>query len=1083
MPRPHNHLSVDTKLHRGDADVENEEEDEEEEGQLDTKEVGIQVKVEPPRADLEDLRSMLSPAVEPGQRKHLGWGQGLARMQKSPTPVCSSKEEVNNAPIAQHFQAKVKEESVSGTVRISDRTFKGPTTSLQEAQYQSKSHSDSLGSQPDDRLPRKQRSTNCASVAVCEESDLDQQKSMVQNHLVSKDDALGHSKQKHGTMSTSHQQISHETSKQMMTEKEIQHQALLEQQENKKSIMLQIDDVDQLIQKVEKEIDDLWLEEGELEGKICTLTEKYAKQSLPPKQKVSVLFESKEEAAAARKQLVERIWTANAEKAAQASRDIGMPDSNLSPTSNGDVKAGAGSSSALWRMKREELPDVQSCAFFKENTLKHEKLHPLFLQTLRGRREDLIDQRLTLGLMYRKKWEQWQLRLAISRAKKERMDASRSIWDQRRTSSRFAGSTSSFSGIVRSEYEEMQVIAQLQKSEELKHLVRTPDMVIDDRSKEIRNFPSNNGLIRDPIKQRENELRSRPWGEDEIKVFKEKYLLHTKDFRKIASFLPGRTSQDCVRFYYQNQKSEEFAHVRRKQQLKKRRLYSEAKKLSGHYMDVTANTGKATATGGKQSPAANRSSATPGPNLDGKPQKDRTKGKRESSKEDGWHAQELELFLKAVKIHGKDFKAIAAEMGTRSASAIRTFWALNKKSMSLEKLAAESTKSKELVDMGKPKSVLALLKARGGLSSLSTAKDWSKQDRDTFLKAFKMNGSSASDIAKTFSSRTEQEIQACLQDIHKLVHGSPPKVGDAVKRTVSHWSQKEKDDFHVAFQTHGHDWKTISTKIQTKSPVQVKNYYQSYKQKNDDDLKQEGSLVSPPTMKRLAEEPGEESIQQKKQKKEEGTSVQHSYMANHGAVISAPERVQSASPSVNPETLAALYAGAQNPYLPQLAFTQQGTMPGLPVSHSLPMPSSGSWSVGGAQMSAFSPVSGGVLVQQDCESNHTQEAGGVQLFGQTILPDSSKAMEFQHPTGVFGQPEGGWHAAPTMPPEAAAAFSSMDPSLIAILQAAAAAQVAQFGGMNFFMPGAASGPSNAPVLPPDGSNPAEDDPSPSNMEQ
>lgn len=1083
MPRPHNHLSVDTKAHRGDANVENKEEDEEEEGQLDTKEVVLQVKAEPPGADLEDLRSMLSPAVEPGQRKHLEWGQGLARMQKSPTPICSPKEEVKNTPVTQHFQAKVKEESLAAAVRIPDPTSKGPTSSLHEARHQSKSHSDSLGDQPDDRLFRKQRSTNCASVAVCEESNLDQQKSKVQNHLVTKEDAHGDSKQKQGTLSFSHQQKSHEMSKQMMTEKEIQHQALLEQQENKKSIMLQIDDADQLIQKVEKEIDNLWLEEGELEGKICELTEKYAKESLPPKQEVSVLFESKEEAAAARKQLVERIWTANTEKAAQACRDIGMPVSNLAPTLNGDVKAGAGGSSALWRMKREELPDVQCCASFKENTVKHEKLCQLFLRILRERREDLIDQRLTLGLMYRKKWEQWQLRLAVSRAKKERMDASRSIWDQRRTSSRFAGSTSSFSGIVRSEYEEMQVIAQLQKSEELKHLVRTPDMVIDERSKEIRNFPSDNGLIRDPIKQRENELRSRPWGEDEIKIFKEKYLLHTKDFRKIASFLPGRTSQDCVKFYYQNQKSEEFAHVRRKQQLKKRRLYSEAKKLSGHYMDVTANTGKAAASVGKQSPAANRPSTTPGPNQDGKPQKERTKGKREGGKEDSWQAQEMELFLKAVKIHGKDFKAIAAEMGTRSASAIRTFWALNKKSMSLEKLAAESKKSKELVDMGKPKSVLALLKARGGLSSLSAAKDWSKQDRDAFLKAFKTNGSCASDIAKTFSSRTEKEIQACLQDIHKLVHGSPPKVGDVVKRTTSHWSQKEKDDFHAAFRTHGHDWKTISTMIQTKSPVQVKNYYQCYKHKNEDELKQEGSLASPPTTKRLVEEPEEESIQQKKQKKEESASVQHAYMPSHSAVLSAPERVQSASPSVNPETLAALYAGAQNPYLPQLAFTQQGSMPGLPVSDSLPMPSSGSWSVGGAQMSAFSPVSGGVLVQQDCKSNQPQQAGGVQVFGQTILPDSSKAMEFQHPTGVFGQPEGGWHAGPTMPPEAAAAFSSMDPSLIAILQAAAAAQVAQFGGMNFFMPGAASGPSNAPAFPPDRSNPGEDDSCPSNMEQ
>ena len=42
-----------------------------------------------------------------------------------------------------------------------------------------------------------------------------------------------------------------------------------------------------------------------------------------------------------------------------------------------------------------------------------------------------------------------------------------------------------------------------------------------------------------------------------------------QDFHMIASFLDHRSTQDCVQFYYKTQKLDEFAAVRRKQQLKK----------------------------------------------------------------------------------------------------------------------------------------------------------------------------------------------------------------------------------------------------------------------------------------------------------------------------------------------------------------------------------------------------------------------------------------------------------------------------------------------------------------------------------
>ena len=51
-----------------------------------------------------------------------------------------------------------------------------------------------------------------------------------------------------------------------------------------------------------------------------------------------------------------------------------------------------------------------------------------------------------------------------------------------------------------------------------------------------------------------------------------------QDFRKIAQSLPHRSTAEVVRHYYKVQKLDEFALVRRKQQLKKRRIKTEENK-------------------------------------------------------------------------------------------------------------------------------------------------------------------------------------------------------------------------------------------------------------------------------------------------------------------------------------------------------------------------------------------------------------------------------------------------------------------------------------------------------------------------
>ena len=50
------------------------------------------------------------------------------------------------------------------------------------------------------------------------------------------------------------------------------------------------------------------------------------------------------------------------------------------------------------------------------------------------------------------------------------------------------------------------------------------------------------------------EARVRPWLPNERRLFVEKFSLLGKNFHRIAQCMPGRTTAECVVFYYRNQK-------------------------------------------------------------------------------------------------------------------------------------------------------------------------------------------------------------------------------------------------------------------------------------------------------------------------------------------------------------------------------------------------------------------------------------------------------------------------------------------------------------------------------------------------
>eukprot|EP01024_Parvocaulis_polyphysoides_P061690 TRINITY_DN6858_c0_g1_i2.p1 TRINITY_DN6858_c0_g1~~TRINITY_DN6858_c0_g1_i2.p1 ORF type:complete len:1151 (-),score=183.53 TRINITY_DN6858_c0_g1_i2:269-3721(-) len=84
--------------------------------------------------------------------------------------------------------------------------------------------------------------------------------------------------------------------------------------------------------------------------------------------------------------------------------------------------------------------------------------------------------------------------------------------------------------------------------------------------------------IQDPVGEMVQELIGSPWTENQINLFVQTFLQYPKEYEKIASFIPGRTSRECVAFYYRNQKQEWFAPTKRKLHMMRRQKRQDIRK-------------------------------------------------------------------------------------------------------------------------------------------------------------------------------------------------------------------------------------------------------------------------------------------------------------------------------------------------------------------------------------------------------------------------------------------------------------------------------------------------------------------------
>ncbi|KAL1920187.1 uncharacterized protein VTP21DRAFT_1333 [Calcarisporiella thermophila] len=223
---------------------------------------------------------------------------------------------------------------------------------------------------------------------------------------------------------------------------------------------------------------------------------------------------------------------------------------------------------------------IEDFPSYKRNIESHERTRPLLAKYLHQKLQALSQKEAELKRQYKHYYDTWQQRIlklekTMERKKKKKVDdisllesessspQSPLLTSFRSTRRNAAGTYAS--DAVRSEAEFLEIIRSLETADmrnpdlrALRTTATVPPMILDENERNRVWFDDRNGLVEDPLKHYHINVEKDNWTEEERQIFIKKYASFPKQFGKIASFLPNKTSQQCVLFYYRNKKQIDF---------------------------------------------------------------------------------------------------------------------------------------------------------------------------------------------------------------------------------------------------------------------------------------------------------------------------------------------------------------------------------------------------------------------------------------------------------------------------------------------------------------------------------------------
>ncbi|MCO5605867.1 hypothetical protein L7F22_060051 [Adiantum nelumboides] len=391
--------------------------------------------------------------------------------------------------------------------------------------------------------------------------------------------------------------------------------------------------------------------------------------------------------------------------------------------------------------------NLQDTSWWRQNVQRHEKNRELLESKIA---EQKMSRRFTEGILairFRAKKEAWKQEQMSSASNREK-DRHAGPWEFEQKGNSTPSRHSPlrlrpFEGLCVADAtkEEVQVVEKLLEDcsfDIAREYVKMPPMTVGQKERAIHRFDTKNGLVEDPVAAEQERKATNPWSHEEKRIFLEKYSLLGKNLRKIASYLEHKSVADCVQFFYQNQKTEEFEKIHRRHQLKKRRearssalylatttsvnsSYCEANDAYVEGLSLVAAAAaamsvprsarslamKSGASGSTNSRACRDSSMArqasttftltakncnleQGGSKTGPPYRSFKRPPEEVLQwKSQWDDRERELFMTAVALYGKDFDLISAHIGTKSVGQCKAYFSKARKRLGLDHLVEQ----------------------------------------------------------------------------------------------------------------------------------------------------------------------------------------------------------------------------------------------------------------------------------------------------------------------------------------------------------------------------------------------------------
>jgi len=259
-------------------------------------------------------------------------------------------------------------------------------------------------------------------------------------------------------------------------------------------------------------------------------------------------------------------------------------------------------------------------------------------------------------------------------------------------------------------------------------------------------FEGGSVWLDDPLAYHHASCAINPWTNNELSVFIKRYAQYGKNFRKIASFLKYKTTEDVVRFYFQNKIRLQLKKYFRGCDVMSKRRMSRKNSFTHNSKVVLETPWSIPSRIGnslewnclEDSPSCKSGQLDSG-----------RESSRSSSPVSSWTFEEVEKLIQGLKNHGTNFKLIAKEIGTKTAMQCRAYWKHNRVTLNMELSNVVGHEQTKVERKKRRRKVL----------------EWSEEEKDAFDNYFQVFGCNWDRLAEMIPTKTSIQIRTYYEEL------------------------------------------------------------------------------------------------------------------------------------------------------------------------------------------------------------------------------------------------------------------------------------------------------------------------------